>query len=111
MNDDRPAFPSDRIEQQAAVHLDPSTNTANPEQIDVRVPQGGMSLRDWFAGMAIQGEIMFQGAAHLSRVMQLVDGSEPLPADDDNPIEALARVAYLRADAMLAAREKGQSDG
>ena len=71
----------------------------------------GMSLRDWFAGMAIQGEIMFQGAAHLSRVMQLVDGSEPLPADDDNPIEALARVAYLRADAMLAAREKGQSDG
>jgi hypothetical protein len=46
----------------------------------------GLSVRDWFAGMAMQG--------------LLIDG--PLPAPD-----RVASVAYTMADAMLRARTRG----
>ena len=50
----------------------------------------GMSLRDWFAGQALAS------MAH--------------PQDIGEP-KISATLAYAVADAMLAAREKGQSDG
>lgn len=50
----------------------------------------GMSLRDWFAGKALQGEL-----------------SCPMPAwRKDIPPENLAEYCYKLADAMLAEREK-----
>jgi hypothetical protein len=53
----------------------------------------GMSLRDWFAGMALQG---------------IIACPEPAP-DADNIKELtliLANAAYTYADAMIAARKK-----
>ena len=48
---------------------------------------GGMSIRDWFAGMALQGQIIADQRAA------------------DNP-EKAAEWAYANADAMLKEREK-----
>jgi hypothetical protein len=55
-----------------------------------------MTLRDWFAGLAINAIY-----------------SRPLPADgDEGPMDVNARDAYRIADAMLAARTNGgQSNG
>ena len=50
-------------------------------------PQSGMSLRDWFAGQALQGHLAFPGS--------------DLYADD------AAKIAYRYADAMIAARKGG----
>ena len=47
----------------------------------------GMSLRDWFAGMALQGIIAN-------------------PANNQRDIQQDAALAYETADAMLKAREK-----
>jgi hypothetical protein len=47
----------------------------------------GMSLRDWFAAMALQG-------------------IKANPSWDENTRERIARAAYEQADAMLAARER-----
>ncbi len=60
------------------------------------LPEGGMTLRDWFAGLAINAIY-----------------SRPLPADgDEGPMDVNARDAYRIADAMLAARTNGgQSNG
>ena len=52
----------------------------------------GMSLRDWFAGMALQGELASQ-----------TDNLLWPPEKYDK----LARRCYEAADAMLAEREKG----
>ena len=49
--------------------------------------QEGMSLRDWFAGMAMAGSLGGVPGGHLSP-------------------ENLARESYAHADAMLAARER-----
>jgi hypothetical protein len=56
----------------------------------------GMSLRDHFAGMAMQGELA-----------AMCDGDEPgVPMDiKDDTIDRLARHWYRIADAMLKARE------
>lgn len=64
---------------------------------DVIEPQGGMSLRDWFAGMALQGWI----ASYPE--------SSPHPASDDQELSC-ASLSYKMADAMLAARAKGGHD-
>lgn len=56
--------------------------------------QGGMSLRDWFAGMALQGML-----AHSTRY-------KPRPGTSSNWHEAISEEAYQLADAMLAEREK-----
>ena len=58
---------------------------------DVR---GGMSLRDWFAGQAIDGII------HATSAGQHM----PLVKDGEHIRYAMARDAYDMADAMLAAR-------
>ena len=53
---------------------------------------GGMSLRDWFAGILING-----WAANGQITVQLGDGG---------PFDNLATWAYAAADAMLAARQR-----
>ena len=55
-----------------------------------RVLTGGMSLRDWFAGMALQGIVANPEAS----------GS----------IEEIAHYSYRYADAMLAERAKGAAE-
>ena len=50
----------------------------------------GMSLRDHFAGLAMQG---------------MLDGVHPICLTED-PLTEISRVAYLQADAMLKAREQ-----
>ncbi|MBW6400024.1 hypothetical protein KPL78_19340 [Roseomonas sp. HJA6] len=60
-------------------------------------PKGGMSLRDWIAGQALNGML-----AHATRYRPRVGASR-------NWHEAIAEEAYEIADAMLAAR--GGSDG
>lgn len=77
-SDGGPAFPFDVF--------DP--NVGGPEQCE------GMSLRDWFAGMALQGLIAGRDWSHI--------------ASDDGKLKAWTEGAYLVADAMLAQREKSQ---
>lgn len=53
----------------------------------------GMSLRDWFAGMALQG--------------MLAANSPCMPEVSDKNVDAiLARESYASADAMIAERQK-----
>jgi hypothetical protein len=51
----------------------------------IHVTEGGMTLRDWFAGKALEGLLAGRGAAHTH--------------------ESRAVDAYAYADAMLKARE------
>ena len=61
----------------------------NDPRISRQVTDGGMALRDWFAGMALQGLMVKNGT--------------------DTPQSTLASWSYSSADAMLAAREiKGE---
>ena len=62
----------------------------------------GMSPRDWFAGMAMQGMLAY-GVATVYRERAAEEG---IPFS-----RLLAEESYRHADAMLAEREKGQSDG
>lgn len=57
-------------------------------------PQGGMSLRDWFAGMALQGYLA---------------GRNNNP-ERETLIDRAVKSCYQYADAMLAARTKGGQD-
>jgi len=81
MNDGGPAFP----------------RASNPEAADFR--QVGMSLRDYFAAVALQG-----------MAAEMVKGGYPT----DNFIEGfrerelIAETAYRLADAMLQERENGK---
>ena len=54
----------------------------------IPIAEGGMSLRDWFAGMALQGQAHRFSPPHKYR-------------------ELLAQDCYEIADAMLAARKEG----
>jgi hypothetical protein len=78
-NDGGPAYPS-------RLTIDSSGTRIWPEEFG----RGGMSLRDWFAGQALVGFI----------AAPLLQG-ECFP-----PAEALARMSYAQADAMLAERVK-----
>jgi hypothetical protein len=60
--------------------------------------EGGMTLRDWFAGQALLG--MTASPALMELVTSKADGGDGLP------FERMARKAYEQADAMLAARSK-----
>lgn len=65
-------------------------------QEEVRsISQEGMSLRDWFAGMAMQGDLASEGPDFMT------DGNE-----DGSREDRVAKAAYKFADAMLKAREK-----
>jgi hypothetical protein len=58
--------------------------TSRDSQIDA-----GMDLRDWFAGLAMQGIL----------------ASDPDDQGHEDGLEAIAIVAYKTADAMMKARE------
>ena len=86
-----------------------------PEEVDFGSP--GMSLRDWFAGMALQGVIagsghpMFdddggnQGQAQNSIQEALTDGPGRPELESNSTCSTWAWIAYCTADAMLAARK------
>lgn len=61
-------------------------------------PTSGMSLRDWFAGMALQSILTAARQGHLSRI----SSDDPLGPKD------YAVSAYANADAMLAARKEAR---
>jgi hypothetical protein len=67
----------------------------NPSEVFV-IPQNGMSLRDWFAGRALQGQ-MTNSEAYLA-AMEVTSGNV------NEVARALAQASYVLADAMLAAR-------
>lgn len=73
MKDGGPAYPSTRLEEKVAV---------NSARVTAKVKYPGMSLRDWFAGMALRS------------------------CNHQGSVEWLASEAYRMADAMLAEREK-----
>ena len=52
--------------------------------------QDGMTLRQWYAGMAMSG-LMSQAKLHLA---------------DENPLQRYAAWAFMAADAMIAEMEK-----
>ena len=79
VDDGGPAFPFPGI---------PTDGTDIPWMMP---PFPGMSLRDWFAGMAMQGVIADSGW-------------EPIVRSDG--ITPVSEVAYAIADAMLAARKE-----
>jgi hypothetical protein len=73
-NDGGPAFPGEYFDEESSSCLTP-----------------GMSLRDWFAGMALQG--------------MLASGRNVRATHRSTRTEALAIMCYQAADAMLKARE------
>jgi hypothetical protein len=67
-----------------------------PHGVEMVVEQSGMSLRDWFAGMALQG-VLASMADPQQRRRAEQKGETP---------KDLAIARYHVADAMLAEREK-----
>lgn len=65
--------------------------------LDIRLGSEGMSLRDWFAGMALQGDL-----ASESRDFVCIGDKEK----GISRHQMLAASAYSLADAMLAERSK-----
>lgn len=90
-NDGGPAFP---VKGGMMFYVPEQHSAEIKEALDERVTRQyeGMTLRDWFAGMALAG--MCQSAGF-----------------QGGPWVNLARNSYAAADAMLAAREAEQSDG
>jgi hypothetical protein len=86
------------------------------ENVKVKIPSNGMTLRDWFAGMALQGII--SGSAHpifsdhgsneglVEESIQsaLIDGPGDLDPDSNSIRTIWAWIAYGVADAMIAKR-------
>jgi hypothetical protein len=63
----------------------------------------GMTLRDWFAGMAMLGRLSN------SKVTKLKKGASRLTDEERNKLQAyVAERAYGYADAMIAEMEKGK---
>ena len=73
INDGGPAFPHFKTNEQGKTEL---------------CPQGGMTLRDYFAGQAMQG--------------LMASGNLP----GDTTFDVLAEYSYSNADAMLKARKE-----
>ena len=80
INDGGPAFPV------------PATDAT-----DGRTHDGGMSLRDWFAGQAMASLFLNQGITGLA--IDIAERGGPAVR------ESIASKAYQISDAMLAARE------
>ena len=79
INDGGPAFPV------------PDSHHANGQ---VQYGANGMTLRDWFAGQALGAMLVNSKAKSESEVPSM--------------LQLAGSFAYIAADAMLAAREKGQ---
>jgi len=86
-DDGGPAFPCDWVDTQ------PHTGI----QV-VREQFPGMSLRDWFAGQALQGII----AAKANSTTKIENGNQRIYFD----VQLGVDVAYGYADAMIAAKDK-----
>jgi hypothetical protein len=82
INDGGPAFP-----QQAFINTNGQVVTPS----DYFPDASGMSLRDWFAGMALQGLVSSAGAGIFTA--------------GEVPRYEIASYSYKYADAMIAARE------
>jgi len=67
----------------------PAFNINDEARVTAVGGEGGMDLRDYFAAMAMQAEII--GEEGISR--------------RDGYIESIAEISYVMADAMLKARE------
>lgn len=72
-----------------------------------------MSLRDYFAANERLDDLMQADGRVLEKLVQELGGTPPDGRWRDNPVEMLkweakwrAAIRYIRADAMLAAREK-----
>ena len=68
---------------------------ASSGNLDIRKQTPGMSLRDWMAGMALQGFVTIP-----EKLMGVMHTNH-----NTNLAEAAAELAYAFADAMLAQRE------
>lgn len=67
-------------------------------------PESGMSLRDWFAGMALQGCVLHGIKQWMDFYM---DGKNDAASFWQ---ESMANASYQIADAMLAARKGGKDE-
>lgn len=85
MNDGGPAFPL--------------PETILPDGRIVQVNYPGMSLRDWFAGMALQG--MVSGVCGHLQIDEVFSAYAHGPCDSE-----ITERAYAIANVMIAAREK-----
>ena len=104
-NDGGPAFPGNRSSILYPESAGKSPVDAIPlDKLVERIErQGGMSLRDYFAGQALVAEINLHAKILVARITA---GQKFSNTDDDIPgTELCARNAYLFADAMLTARE------
>ena len=90
-NDGGPAFPIATHHVQSIANVEGKTVATVSQELGT---YPGMTLRDWFAGMALQGIVHAVSAAALHRSAQT-------PPDD-----IMARWSYDYADSMLAARER-----
>ena len=66
-------------------------------------PNPGMTLRDWFAGMALQG--MISNTETLVAMLKLSEGFDGHGNKTEAPV-LIVNTAYEYADEMLKAREK-----
>lgn len=84
-----PAFPQHDL---SGYGIGPAMSGVDPsDEYSGRYEVNGMSLRDWFAGQALAGTCAYSG-----------EGSKLI---DTNP-KAIAKTAYIWADAMIAARNE-----
>lgn len=90
INDGGPAFPQSDL---SAYGMGPD-----------RANNCGMSLRDWFAGQALVGEIANCGNESLH-----VNDGESIKAALARDAKRRAEWCYRQADAMLAARQAAQA--
>jgi len=85
--------------------------TSNPEVLERMKDQGGMTLRDWFAGHETLSDWDVTGACMPKEAAELLAG-RPCPTTGnyvDNLIweaDWRARLRFMRADAMLKVREQ-----
>jgi len=97
-DDGGPAFPGKHQENVGIPDLAPKM---------ILIEHGGMTLRDWFAGMALQGLIERDTkiAVHeLSKADR--EPAAPILYKDGAAYTDLSNEAYIIADEMLAARKE-----
>jgi hypothetical protein len=69
-------------------------------------PEGGMTIRDYFAGKILTG--LIANATYGGEVQRVLDQNKEVwnaGKDGDDPREYIADLAYAFADAMIAARK------
>jgi hypothetical protein len=84
-----PAFPN----------FDTTEEWRNERYEKITYPQGGMTLRDYFAAQALNQSSM------LGFRLDALTGVIPPDGEDERAAEAAARAAYMIADAMLLIRQ------